>query len=56
MRFLAFIISGVYQPRNGKKTNPHFAPKVELVAKMGMSMRSWRTPARCYRWMGCCSR
>ena len=36
MRFLAFMISGGYQPQNGKKTNPHFAPNAEMVAKMGM--------------------
>ena len=35
MRFLVFMIPGVYQPKNGKKTDPHFTPDAEMVAKMG---------------------
>ncbi len=35
MRFLAFVIPGVYHPKNGNKTDPHFAPYGEMTAKMG---------------------
>jgi hypothetical protein len=35
MRFLVFMIPGVYQPKNGKKTDPHFAPDAAMMAKMG---------------------
>ena len=35
MRFLVFMIPGVYQPKNGQKTDPHFAPDAEMMAKMG---------------------
>ena len=35
MRFLVFMIPAVYQPKNGKKTDPHFAPDAEMMAKMG---------------------
>ncbi len=35
MRFLVFMIPGVYQPKNGEKTDPHFTPDAEMVAKMG---------------------
>ena len=35
MRFLVFMIPGVYQPKNGKKTDPHFTPDAEMMAKMG---------------------
>ena len=35
MRFLVFMIPRVYQPKNGKKTDPHFTPDAEMVAKMG---------------------
>ncbi len=35
MRFLVFMIPGVYQPKHGKKTNAHFTPDAEMVAKMG---------------------
>ena len=35
MRFLVFMIPGVYQPKNGQKTDAHFTPDVEMMAKMG---------------------
>ena len=35
MRFLVFMIPAVYQPKNGKKTDPDFAPDAEMMAKMG---------------------
>jgi len=35
MRFLVFMIPEVYQPKNGKKTDPHFTPDAEKMAKMG---------------------
>ena len=35
MRFLVFMIPAVYQPKNGKKTDPHFTPDAEMMAKMG---------------------
>jgi hypothetical protein len=28
------MIPGVYQPKNGKKTDPHFTPDAEMMAKM----------------------
>jgi len=33
MRFMAFMIPGVYQP--GKKINPNFAPPADKIEKMG---------------------
>jgi hypothetical protein len=35
MQFLVFMIPKVYQPKNGKKTDPHFTPDAEMMAKMG---------------------
>ena len=35
MRFLVFMIPGVYQPKHGKNTDAHFTPNAEMVAKMG---------------------
>lgn len=35
MRFLVFMIPDVYQPKNGKKTDPKFVPNAEMMAKMG---------------------
>ena len=35
MRFLVLMIPGVYQPKNGKITDPQFTPDAEMVAKMG---------------------
>jgi hypothetical protein len=35
MRFQVFMIPEVYQPKNGKNTNPNFTPDAETVAKMG---------------------
>ena len=35
MRFLVFMIPAVYQPKNGKKTDPHFTPDAEMMAEMG---------------------
>jgi hypothetical protein len=35
MRFLVLMIPAVYQPKNGKKTDPDFAPDAEMMAKMG---------------------
>ena len=35
MRFLVFMIPGVYQPKIGKKIDPHFTPDAEMMAKMG---------------------
>ena len=35
MRFLVFMIPAVCQPKNGKKTDPDFAPDAEMMAKMG---------------------
>jgi hypothetical protein len=35
MRFQVFMIPEVYQPKNGKKTDSHFMPDAEMVAKMG---------------------
>ena len=35
MRFLVFMIPRVYQPKDGKKTDPNFAPDAEMLAKMG---------------------
>jgi len=35
MRFLVFMIPAVYPPKNGKKTDPDFAPDAEMMAKMG---------------------
>ncbi len=35
MRFMAFMIPAVYQPKNGKQTDPRFTPDAEMMAKMG---------------------
>ena len=35
MRFLVFMIPEVYQPKNGKNTDPDFTPDAEMMAKMG---------------------
>ena len=35
MRFLVFMIPGVYQPKHGKNTDARFTPNAEMVAKMG---------------------
>ncbi len=35
MRFLVFMIPEVYQPKIGKKTDQHFTPDAEMMAKMG---------------------
>ena len=35
MRFLVFMIPAVYQPKNGQKTDPHFTPDAEIMAKIG---------------------
>ena len=35
MRFLVLMIPEVYQPKNGKKTDRHFTPDAEMMAKMG---------------------
>jgi hypothetical protein len=35
MRFLVFMIPAVYQPKNGKNTDPNFVPDAEMMAKMG---------------------
>ncbi len=35
MRFLVFMIPEVYQPKNGRKPDPHFTPDAEMMAKMG---------------------
>ena len=35
MRFLAFMIPEVYQPKNGKNTDPDFTPDAEMMEKMG---------------------
>jgi hypothetical protein len=35
MRFLVFMIPAVYQPKNGKKTDPQFTPDAEMMAEMG---------------------
>ena len=35
MRFLVFMIPEVYQPKNGKATDPQFTPDAEMMAKMG---------------------
>jgi hypothetical protein len=34
MRFMIFMIPGVYQPQNGKKVDPNFTPSVEMMEKM----------------------
>src|ERR1051325_1117917 len=34
MRFMMFMIPGVYQPENAKKLKPDFAPSAEMVAAM----------------------
>ena len=36
MRFLVFMIPEVYQPKNGKKTDPHFTPDAEMMALSGL--------------------
>ncbi len=35
MRFMIFMIPGVYQPRNGRRVDANFAPSVEMMEKMG---------------------
>lgn len=35
MRFLVLMIPTVYQPKNGKNTDPNFKPDPEMMAKMG---------------------
>lgn len=35
MRFLVLMIPEVYQTKNGKKTDAHFTPDPEMMAKMG---------------------
>lgn len=35
MRFMVFMIPGVYQPKNGKQTQPDFVPDAEMMEKMG---------------------
>ncbi|MEO6005017.1 MAG: YciI family protein [Opitutus sp.] len=35
MRYLVFMIPDVYQPKNGKMTDPDFTPDPEMMAKMG---------------------
>jgi len=34
MRFMVLMIPGVYQPQDGKKTEPGFVPSAEMVEKM----------------------
>ena len=53
MRFLVFMIPGVYQPKHGKKTDAHFRPDMEMVAKMGRFNEELKRPVRCSRWMAC---
>ena len=35
MRFMALMIPGVYQPKNGKNVGPDFTPDAEMMEKMG---------------------
>ena len=35
MRFLVFMIPRVYQPKNGRNTDPNFQPDPEMLEKMG---------------------
>jgi hypothetical protein len=35
MRFLVFMIPKVYQPKNGKNTDPNFTPDPKVMAEMG---------------------
>jgi hypothetical protein len=35
MRFMVFMIPAVYQPKDGKNTDPDFKPDPEKIAKMG---------------------
>lgn len=35
MRFLVLMIPGIYQPKSGRKTDAHFTPDAEMMAKMG---------------------
>jgi hypothetical protein len=35
MRFQVFMIPEVYQPKNGKNTDPDFSPDPEMMEKMG---------------------
>jgi hypothetical protein len=35
MRFLVFMIPEVYQPKNGRNTEPDFTPDPEMTDKMG---------------------
>ena len=35
MRFLVFMIPGVYQPKNGRPADANFTPDPEMMAKMG---------------------
>ena len=34
MRFLVFMIPAVFQPKNGRQTDPDFAPDAEMMTKM----------------------
>jgi hypothetical protein len=34
MRFMVFMIPAVYQPKGSQKTDPHFRPDAESIAKM----------------------
>ena len=36
MRFQVFMIPAVYQPKNGRNTDPHFTPDPEMMKKMGL--------------------
>ena len=35
MQFLVFMIPTVYQPKDGKKTDPNFTPDPEMMEEMG---------------------
>ena len=35
MRFQIFMIPAVYQPKNGRNTDPNFAPDPKMMAAMG---------------------
>ena len=37
MRYMVFMISEVYQPKNG--TDPDFVPDAEMLAKMGRTRK-----------------
>jgi hypothetical protein len=36
MRFQVFMIPAVYQPKNGRNTDPHFTPDPEMMKKRGL--------------------